>query len=73
MAVAVCCSVLQCVAVCCSVLQCVAVSCCRLLACPRLGTNGTGLLEMSGTSSGCLVTRAILVQISQNMFSGPMS
>jgi len=39
----------------------------RLLASPRLGTKGTDLLKISGTSFGCLVNRAILVQISQNM------
>jgi len=38
-----------------------------LLASPRLGTKGTGLLEMSGTSFGCLVNRAFLVQISKKM------
>jgi len=43
----------------------------RLLASPRLGTKGTDLLEMSGTSFGCLVNRAILVQISQNMLRVP--
>jgi len=39
----------------------------RLLASPRLGTKRTDLLEMSGTSLGCLINRAILVEISQNM------
>jgi len=43
----------------------------RLLASPRLGTKGTDLLEMSCTSFGCLVNRAILVQISQNMLRVP--
>jgi len=36
----------------------------RLLASPRLGTKGAGLLKTSGTSFGCLVNRAKLVQIS---------
>jgi len=44
----------------------------RLLASPRLGTKGTDLLEMYGTSFGCLVNRAILVQISQNMLRVPL-
>jgi len=43
----------------------------RLLASPRLGTKGAILLEMSGTSFGCLVNRPVLVQISQNMLRVP--
>ena len=43
----------------------------RLLASPRLGTKGMHLLKISGTSFGCLVNRAILVQISQNTLRGP--
>ena len=42
-----------------------------LVASPRLCTKGTDLLEMSGTSFGCLVNRAVLVQISQNMLRVP--
>jgi len=34
---------------------------------PQLGTKGTDLLKMSGTSFGCLVNRSDLVQISKNM------
>jgi len=40
---------------------------CRLLVSPRLGTIGTNLLKISGTSFGCPVNPAILVQMSQNM------
>jgi len=43
----------------------------RLLVSPRLGTKGTDLLELSCTSFGCLVNRAILVQISQNKLRVP--
>jgi len=39
--------------------------CRRLLASPRY--KGTDLLQKSGTSFGCVVNQAVLVQISQNM------
>jgi len=42
-----------------------------LLASSRLGTKGAGLLKISGTSFGCLVNRAFLVQISKNMLRVP--
>jgi len=38
-----------------------------LLASPRLGTKGTDLLKISGTSLSCLVHQTILLHIYQNM------
>jgi len=42
-------------------------------ASPRLGTKGTDLLKISGTTFGHLINRAILSQISQKHASGPIS